>query len=145
MRPNRDRMAPVDAPLTGHYDAGAMTRNGAAAPRRLISMAALACYVILAVAATGPHAHDLAATPGSTGPDDHGWQAVPAESDAAGGVHRSGECRLCSWQRWSSPELREEATEHRDAPTASWRLDPDRYAVRDPLAHPTLLRAPPVA
>ncbi len=108
--------------------------------RTFLAAALLACYGILALAATGPHPHDFLA-PGQA--HDPAFSAAHLLANDPGTTQRA-ECPLCTWTRGAtrlapvapSGIPRESVPCHRPDSSPTFRVPCSRW---------TLERAPPAA
>ena len=112
----------------------------------LLCAVLVACYGILSVAATGPHAHDLrsAATRDRESPPSAAVEA-PASEGSSGQKGRLVHCRLCAWSRSTArPAFAASMSEVEPRPLAL-RPIPEDSRAENRLAATALLRAPPEA
>jgi len=118
--------------------------------RPLLAAVLAACYGILAVAATAPHAHDSRPSPPSH-EAVRSLDALPAvlgepdNADHPASHARPNQCRLCAWGRSMARPASATQLHEIEPPPVSVRRTPDVVRPDLTLVLTPLLRAPPAA
>jgi len=116
------------------------------ASSRLLAAALAAFYSILAMTATGPHAHDLRAPTAAVSSSAARQPALtgPASSDdSSGRTQRPVSCPLCVWSRSASQPVATQDCGPTSETHQTHRPAPDPIRSGSPLISSISLRAPP--
>ena len=122
-----------------------------AARRKTLCAVVLACYGILSLAATAPHAHYLddfrsagpvVARSAGQGP---ALACRPDTGSTPGNGGRASQCRLCAWGRSVARPAAAAHLGESEPPLPTIRRVIDGIQLEAPLASTALLRAPPLA